>query len=538
MGKTAGTSFGQRFGALVARKREECGWSFAQLADKVYPADGLAGESRKSDVQKLEVGKSKKPNAATILKYRLALALTQDEIDTCRTAEEIPLAHFADTLFEVIATAIKQIGVPDDLAAALVETRAKGNPNDFDGALREIRRALEDYAADRAHPLSNLGEAVDQRIAQVNALNDTGDLAGGTKALDAILAAQKDKSSEAEQGVTILLRKRVAQAVLERSVPDAVAFTLERLDRDVPDRAERFDALRAEQNVWYVRGRDMGLGFDLEVSIVLAGECQTLAVNSVQHLAAGIILGTSMVTLGEREIGTERLVRAIDVYETALNKHSGGDINFDWAMAHNGIGAALFALGRKERSVARYEKSLSAYRAALVGFTRDSFHLQWAMIQNNLGNTLGDLGRLTNSRAYLELAVDSYRAALDEYTKEKTPDDRRTTLNNLGNALTTLGVWDLGTTRFDEALAAYNEALLLSSKEVVPLHWATWRENMAWTELRLAEHTATTRPRRHWLRSLKHVNAALEVYDKLEIPSYYEKANGLRDHLLAALSGP
>lgn len=76
-------TFGQRFGDLIARKREERGWSFAQLAVAAYGDDGHGGEKRKADVQKLEAGNSRKPNAATIRKYRLALDLKQEEIEAC-----------------------------------------------------------------------------------------------------------------------------------------------------------------------------------------------------------------------------------------------------------------------------------------------------------------------------------------------------------------------------------------------------------------------------------------------------------------------
>ncbi|MEL7260022.1 MAG: hypothetical protein AAGK69_01515, partial [Pseudomonadota bacterium] len=82
------STFGARFGALISRKREERGWSFAQLAVAAYGDDRKGGESRKADVQKLETGGSAKPNAATIRKYRVALDLTQDEIDACFSSEK------------------------------------------------------------------------------------------------------------------------------------------------------------------------------------------------------------------------------------------------------------------------------------------------------------------------------------------------------------------------------------------------------------------------------------------------------------------
>jgi transcriptional regulator with XRE-family HTH domain len=83
-------SFGAAFGRLVRLRRGEKGWSQSNLAtfvfaDRTDPQD----EKHKSDVSKLESGRTTNPQARLVNLYAKALGITQSEIETLRrTAAE------------------------------------------------------------------------------------------------------------------------------------------------------------------------------------------------------------------------------------------------------------------------------------------------------------------------------------------------------------------------------------------------------------------------------------------------------------------
>ncbi|MGV6850169.1 MAG: hypothetical protein ACWA5A_17485, partial [Marinibacterium sp.] len=308
--------FGARFGQLIARKREERGLSYAQVALAAYGDDGQGGDTRKRDVQRLEQGGSKKPNAATIKRYRIALDLTQEEIDACRTPAEIELAHFSDKLFEVISEAATQLGINENLAASLVESYALGNPTDFDSALRGVTAALDEAAEMRKQGIlaSNVDAAVAQGIDRVNEINATGDPDDAVTELKLALDARRAVIEREKEGMSRLLRTQISQARVVNQPNLAIAAELETLTLS----GGGFEDLRAVQDVWYERGRDKGLRFDLEVAIGLARAEVDRAADADQRGNGLNDLGIALQTLGERESGTERLEDAVTAYRAAL----------------------------------------------------------------------------------------------------------------------------------------------------------------------------------------------------------------------------
>ena len=261
------STFGARFGALISRKREERGWSFAQLAVAAYGDDGKGGESRKADVQKLETGGSAKPNAATIRKYRVALDLSQDEIDACRTPAEIELAQFARSLFDVIAGAAQAAGLTEDYALAVSERYAEGNPDDFEGALAGLKAALEDKEAERAHP-SNLPP--DDMLAQIEAMNDAGEIDEADAALEAYIAARRTERQQRDAEDFRILTRAITQAVTTRNAQRYADRTLELIQLDSLSGVDCFERLRAFQDERYEEGLRLGTTFALVSAIGLA----------------------------------------------------------------------------------------------------------------------------------------------------------------------------------------------------------------------------------------------------------------------------
>ena len=507
------SDFGRLFGQLVARKREERGWSLAQLAVAAYGDDGEGGEKRKSDVLKLEQGKARKPNAATIRKYRLALELTQDEIDACRTPAEIELAQFARKLFEVIAEAGSQAGLSEDLTSVLAERYADGNPDDFDAALRGVMRALEVAREDRARLPSNLDAAVNDIIARIDAMNDEGLVEDALEEIRREVDAQKERSEEAVAALERLQEKALAQAILSRSVPEVVKEVLSTL----PPGDEGHEGLRVAYLEWMERGRDKGLNFDLEVSVALARFGMEAYKSRVLAGNCSNDLGVSLALLGERESGTNRLEEAVAAYRVALEERNRDQLPMAWSQTQGNLGNVLALLGEREGGTDRLEEAIAAYQSVLEEVTRDGAPMDWARTQMNLGNALRILGERESGNERLKQAVAAYRLALEERTRERVPLHWATTQMNLGTALRALGEREKGPDRLEEAVAAYRAALEESTRERVPLSWAIVRVNLAGLKVIMFDRTGRSE---HLIEAEACICAARDVFEEAQASQY------------------
>ncbi len=149
-------------------------------------------------------------------------------------------------------------------------------------------------------------------------------------------------------------------------------------------------------------------------------------------------LGNALVTLGERERGTERLEQAVEAYRAVLEERTRERMPLAWAATQNNLGSALAILGERESGIERLEQAVEAYCAALKERTRERVPLAWAATQNNLGSALVTLGERESGTERLEQAVEAHRAALKERTRERVPLDWAMTQINLGDALLTL----------------------------------------------------------------------------------------------------
>ncbi|WP_425070758.1 hypothetical protein [Sagittula sp. S175] len=479
--------FGARFGRLICRKREERGWSYARMASEVLPNAGPGGETRKGDIQKLEDGQTKKPTAKTLKYFRDAGIVTQDEIDACRTPAEIELARYAHRLLTTLKDAVAQSHVPEALAEALAERFAEGNPDSFDNALNELANALRVAAEQQARAglPSNTDDAVDAVLAEVDRLNAEGQIEDAGEYLRRKLAEDAEEMARREAAHLRLVEKGLAQAVLERDVDWAAALELDRWTRE----GGGFEALRAVQDVWYERGRDKGLGFDLEVAIALARACLSRARDADERGKAQNDLGIALWSLGARESGTTRLEEAVTAFRAALEEWTRDRVPLDWAMTQNNLGNALQSLGERQSGTLLLQEAVTAYRAAQTVRTRNRVPLEWAMTQNNLGTALQTLGERESGTARLEESVTAYRAALEEYTRDRVPLDWASVQNNLGTALGALGERVSGTERLEEAVTAYRAALEERTRARVPLDWAGTVENIGLAQEALFEKT-------------------------------------------------
>ena len=388
-----------------------------------------------------------------------------------------------------------------------LEARAAGVS---DAALFRLVRPIAEHIADRDEALlalqeavqiarrvqeegrhgSNLGDFVDAVLGRVRALSAQGDYRTAISELDTAL---EQEEAESKARTLRLLSAAIDQHLLAFDAIGAAKKLARRVDLETPDPVDRFGALTAEQSLWYERGRDMGLRLDLEVAIALARIVSTCA-NCTDELGeARNNLGAALVTLGERDTGTQRLEEAVDSFRAALEVFTRDRAPLDWAMTQNNLGAALSTLGQRETDTRRLNEAVAAFRAALEEYTRDRVPLDWAMTQNNLGNSLTNLGRRETGTSRFKEAVAAYRAALQERTRDRVPLDWAMTQNNLGTALEALGVRESGTARLEEAAAAYGAALEERTRDRVPLDWALTQNNLGNTLRAIGQRETDTR---------------------------------------------
>ena len=248
----------------------------------------------------------------------------------------------------------------------------------------------------------------------------------------------------------------------------------------------------------------------------------------------------------------------------------------DWATTQNNLGGAL-GLGERESGTARLEEAVAAYREALEERTRERVPLEWARTQKNLGKALRSSASGRAGRRGLEEAVAAYREALEERTRARVPlsgpaqmnlgncarDARRAGERDgaargggcrlsrglagkdpraraaplghdpeqSGSALARLGERESGTARLEEAVAAYREALQERTRARVPLEWARTQVNLALVHLAFFDKD---RQPRHLDAALEAVDGALEEYRKANAAFYIDKAERLREQILAA----
>src|SRR5439155_586610 len=76
-------------------------------------------------------------------------------------------------------------------------------------------------------------------------------------------------------------------------------------------------------------------------------------------------LGTALLVLGEREVGTRRLEEAVAAYRLALLERARARVPLAWAPSQMNLGNALWRLGEREAGTERLEEAVAAYRLAL-----------------------------------------------------------------------------------------------------------------------------------------------------------------------------
>ena len=410
---------------------------------------------------------------------------------------------------------------------------------DIDQALKELNAAVE-IAADvmkKGGQIGNYDDIVNSVRARIAAKTAAGDLEGAAREADRGFEewqrTETERRQTAVQSGIAILEAGLEQDILRRDA-QAAAKRVQRIavleHHDEPD--AQFEAMRARQDEFYLRGRDKGINFDLEIAIEVARLALDAAHNADQRSAAGNDLGLALWVLGERETGTERLLEAVATLRAALLKWTRERVPLGWATAQNNLGTALAILGARESGSERLLEAVAAFRAALLEWTREHAPFDWAMTQNNLGNALGALGERESGSERLLEAVEAYRAALLEWTRERVPLDWAMTQNNLGAALKALGERESGTETLQHAVEAYRAALMECPRERVPLDWAMTQNNLGAALKALGERESGSA---RLLEAVEAYRAALLEFTRERVPLDWATTQDNLGNALAAI---
>ena len=492
----------------------------------------------------------------------------------------------------------RQLGLQEGLLIGLARRYLETYPEDFDAALRDVELALQAAAeAKRQDALpGNVGAALDLLFARVQELNGRGAFEEAADALEAEIAASKEREAQ-EQAARLRLHDRAIMQARFTARPDVAAgHEIARAQLDAGDAAEA--ALRKRCEALGRSGKRTGSRFDLDVSADLARRCAAAARRPQDAAWWQNALGIALQTQGSRTAGPEgaRLLgEAVVAYRAALRVRTEADHPVDWATTMQNLGNALCTQGSRTAGPEGADllgEAVAAYRAALRVRTEADHPVNWATTLRNLAGALLRQGERTAGAAGTDLlaeavaayrdalrvlteadhpvdwaqttqtlavalrlqgarttgaagtalladAVVAYRDALRVSTEADHPVDWAQTTQNLGNALKEQGIRTAGaagTELMAEAVAAYCDALRVRTEADHPVDWAMTQHNMAEAERDWADHAACADPKAHLEAALRHAEAALTVFDPVDTTYYHDHARWLKDDIQAKLA--
>jgi tetratricopeptide (TPR) repeat protein len=229
---------------------------------------------------------------------------------------------------------------------------------------------------------------VDEVLARVRESIESGQLEPGAASIDEALAALDQREAiereAAKRRRVQLLEAAEEQALLLRD-PQRVADAIQKLvSLDHPQRTAARKPFGDKLNAYYDEGKTRGLRLPLEVAEALARRRLAQASGSDERGEALMWLGVTLLTLGERESGAERLQQAVQAYEAALEEYTRERVPLAWATTQNNLGNALSTLGQRESGTDRLQQAVQAFEAALEVFTRESAPRHFEIVRPNL----------------------------------------------------------------------------------------------------------------------------------------------------------
>ena len=324
------------------------------------------------------------------------------------------LQHIGQQVEYLVARArddAHRLGVQEGMLISLARRYAPDDPANADAALKSLEVALETAARMKAREITaqNSGAETDSVIAEVNRLNALDQMAEA----DALIAtAQRDidaKAAEIDAQRALLHTLGLDQARLLAAPDRAAEIILAELIRQAPA-SGLFRALHDTWEEWFDRGHDKGVAFDLSVALHLA-RANLDRSKGVQRLQAMADLGITQFRLGEMEGRDDRLKQSLATWRTFLEGTPRKRDHENWALGMNNHAMVLQTFGKREVGTARLLEAVDAFGKVLTVYKRDRVPLDWAASWGNMGEALSLIADRTDDLAMARQALQQLEEA-------------------------------------------------------------------------------------------------------------------------------
>ncbi len=168
-------------------------------------------------------------------------------------------------------------------------------------------------------------------------------------------------------------------------------------------------------------------------------------------LYAGLIAAGDGAVLSGEYAG-----RCASIYESILEREKPGALA---AVTSKKLADLLVRNSDSRDDTEGLLRAADLYRTALGHFTRDRYPHEFAAVGNNLGVALNALCLMTGETGYARDAAESLRQCLSSGGFAYSPSDRALANSNLGDACVSLAQKSVDPREYERALAAYKEAL-------------------------------------------------------------------------------
>jgi tetratricopeptide (TPR) repeat protein len=186
----------------------------------------------------------------------------------------------------------------------------------------------------------------------------------------------------------------------------------------------------------------------------------------------GFRLAQTLLLLGEKEAGTERLTRSLEQFERTLKGWRGRSRSKARAGIRLEMGKAMMAIGARETNATMYGRAINEFQKALRDIRKKPNRTLQAQLQFHTGLAQTEIGRRLRSAHELKKAKSWITRSLVGGDREKQPDlwaERtlaKARVDFLADALAP------GKKHFEQATTAVSEVQSVWTKTDHPERWA------------------------------------------------------------------